>query len=193
MTTITIITGSVRPGRFNIQPATWIQEIAKERNDINLQFVDVADMALPFYDEPHSPLYVQDYQHDHTKKWSEIVRASDGFIMVTPEYNRSYSPVLKNAIDYLYHEWKEKPVAFVGYGSAGGSRAIEHLRGVAGELEMYDIKNQIMLFSPWNNLDTDGNYQFSEQEKSFANSLLDNLIFWAGKMKQARQEKESTN
>lgn len=192
MTTITIITGSVRPGRFNIQPATWIQEIAKERNDINLQFVDVAELALPFYDEPQSPLYVQDYQHEHTKKWSEIVRASDGFIMVTPEYNRSYSPVLKNAIDYLYHEWKEKPVAFVGYGSAGGSRAIEHLRGIAGELEMYDIKNQIMLFNPWNNLDGEGKYQFSEHEKSSANALLDNLIFWSDKMKQARQEKEST-
>jgi NAD(P)H-dependent FMN reductase len=191
MTTITIITGSVRPGRFNIQPATWIQKIAEQRSDINLKFIDLETVALPFYNEPHSPLYVQEYQHEHTKRWSEIVNTSDGFIMITPEYNRSYSPVLKNAIDYLYHEWKEKPVAFVGYGSAGGSRAVEHLRGVAGELEMYDIKNQIMLFSPWNNLDVEGKYQFNEHEESSANALLDNLIFWAIKMKQARQEKSS--
>jgi len=186
MPTITIITGSVRPGRFNIQPATWIQKIAQERKDINLRFVDVAEMSLPFYNEPQSPLYVQEYQHEHTKKWSHMVSESDGFIMVTPEYNSSYSPVLKNAIDYLYHEWKEKPVAFIGYGSAGGSRAIEHLRGVAGELEMYDIKNQIMLFSPWNNLDEQGQYQFNEHQESVANTLLDNLVFWATQMKQSR-------
>jgi NAD(P)H-dependent FMN reductase len=191
MTTITIITGSVRPGRFNIQPATWIQKIAEQRSDINLKFIDLEKIALPFYNEPHSPLYVQDYQHEHTKQWSQMIAESDGFIMVTPEYNRSYSPVLKNAIDYLYHEWKEKPVAFIGYGSAGGSRAIEHLRGVAGELEMYDIKNQIMLFSPWNNLDEQGQYKFNENEESIAKKLLDNLIFWATHMKQARLQKES--
>ncbi len=134
MIRIKIITGSVRPGRFNIQPATWILEIAKKRTDIKAELLNLQEANLPFLDESVPPSQRQ-YSKEHTKKWAKSIDEADGFIFVTPEYNHGVSPVLKNAVDYLFYEWHYKPVSFVSYGSlAGGSRAVEHWRGIAAEI-----------------------------------------------------------
>ena len=85
------------------------------------------------------------YAHDHTKEWSRKIASFDGFVIVTPEYNHGTSGVLKNAIDYLYAEWNNKAVGFVSYGAVGGARAAEHLRLVAGELQMADVRQQVAL------------------------------------------------
>jgi NAD(P)H-dependent FMN reductase len=85
------------------------------------------------------------YQNAHTKQWADLIASFDGFVFVTPEYNHSTSGVLKNAIDYLYAEWNNKAVGFVSYGSVGGARAAEHLRLVAGELQMADVRQQVAL------------------------------------------------
>lgn len=186
MPKIKIIAGSARPGRFNIQPATWIYDIAKARGDAEVELLDLAQIALPFLDEA-IPASQDKYEHEHTKAWAASIGEADGFIFVTPEYNHSYSPVLKNAIDYLFKEWNHKPVSFVSYGSlAGGSRAVEHLRGIAAELKMYDLREQIMFPNYWENMSTEGKYQFSERNADSAKGLLDNLVFWAGAMKEAR-------
>lgn len=188
MIKIKILTGSVRPGRFNIQPAQWIYKIAKKRKDIEVEFLDLLEIKLPFLDEPAPPIEHK-YSKTHTKKWSKIIDEADGFIFVTPEYNHGVSPVLKNAIDYLYSEWNYKPVSFVSYGSlAGGSRSVEHWRGTAAELKMYDLREQIMLPNYWDNLDKNGKYQFSQRHENSANEMLDSLVFWTKKMKQAREE-----
>ncbi|MBI2590288.1 MAG: NAD(P)H-dependent oxidoreductase [Candidatus Blackburnbacteria bacterium] len=188
MLRVKILTGSVRPNRFNIQPATWVYELTKRRKNIEVELLDLEKINLPFLDEPLTPSEKQ-YSKEHTKKWSEIINAADGFIFVTPEYNHSVSPVLKNAIDYLWYEWNYKPVTFVSYGSlAGGSRAVEHWRGIAAELKMYDLREQILLPSYWEHLDESGKYQFSEKQQEAANEMLDSLIFWAEKMKEARKE-----
>lgn len=188
MVTIKILTGSVRPNRFNIQPATWVAEIAKSRSDISIELVDLKDVNLPLLDEAQTPMMHQ-YEHDHTKAWSKIIAEADGFIFVTPEYNHSVSPVLKNAIDYLFHEWHYKPVSFVSYGSlAGGSRAVEHLRGIAAELKMYDLREQLMFPNYWEHLNEQGEYQFTDAHVGVANAMLDELVFWATQMKDARQK-----
>ncbi len=187
MIKIKILTGSNRPGRFNIQPAQWIQEIAKQRKDIELEFIDLQEINLPFLDEPVTPMMHQ-YSKQHTKDWSAKIDEADGFIFVTPEYNHSFSAVLKNAIDYLLYEWNYKPVGFVSYGSAGGSRAIEHLTGVAREVSLFPLRASVMLFSYWNNLDENGKYKFSEAEVSAANTLLDSLVYWATAMKEPREK-----
>lgn len=186
MVTIKILAGSTRPGRFNIQPATWIYEIAKKRTDIKVELLDLAEINLPMLDEP-VPASQNKYSKDHTKKWAKTIGEADGFIFVTPEYNHSYSPALKNAIDFLFAEWHYKPVSYLSYGSlAGGARAVEHLRGVAGEVKMYDLREQILLPSYWENLDGNGQYKFNERHEKAANDILDSLIFWAGIMKEAR-------
>lgn len=188
MLNIKILTGSSRPGRFNIQAANWITDIAKTHNDINVELLDLQTINLPFLDEPESPMKHQ-YTKDHTKNWSQKIANADGFIFVTPEYNHSFSPILKNALDYLYVEWNYKPVAFVSYGSAaGGSRAVEHLRGVAAELKMYDLRDQILLQNYWESLNDKGEFNFTDKHKQSAVTLLKSLVFWASKMKDARKE-----
>jgi NAD(P)H-dependent FMN reductase len=186
MPNIKIITGSNRPGRFNIQPAEWIASIAKSRTDAEVQLLDLAEVNLPFLNEPNPPMK-QEYQFEHTKQWAKEIAEADGFIFVTPEYNHSFSPLLKNAIDYLYREWNYKPVAFVSYGSlAGGSRAVEHLRAVAAEIKMFDLREQIMLPNYWEHLNESGTYQFTEAQTASANHLLDSLVFWSNEMKTSR-------
>lgn len=188
MITIKIITGSVRPGRFNIQPATWIHQIAQKRKDIRVGLLDLLEIKLPFLDES-TPPSLRQYSKAHTKSWSKKISEADGFIFVTPEYNHGVSPVLKNAVDYLFYEWHYKPVCFISYGSlAGGARSVEHWRGIAAEVKMYDLREQMMLPNYWENLDENSKYQFNEQHEKSANLMLDSLIFWAGKMKEARAE-----
>lgn len=185
---ITILTGSNRPGRFNIQPAQWITDIAKKDSQIEANLVDLQELKLPFLDEA-IPASHQKYSHEHTKAWSKIVAESDAFIFVTPEYNHSYSAVLKNAIDYLFVEWNYKPVAFVSYGAhVGGSRAVEHLRGVAGELKMFDIREQVLFPNYWEQLDEKGQYKFTERNNKSAQAMLNVLIYWAKQMKRGREE-----
>lgn len=188
MIKIKIIAGSTRPMRFNIQPATWIYELAQKRGDIEVELLDLAKINLPFLDEPIPPSQNKSSK-EHTKKWAKIIGEADGFVFVTPEYNHSMSAALKNAIDYLFFEWHYKPVTFVSYGSlAGGSRAVEHLRGISAEVRMYDLREQIMLPNYWEHLDENGQYKFTEEQEKTAGHMLDALVFWAEKMKQARAE-----
>lgn len=188
MIKIKVIAGSSRPGRFNIQPATWIADLAKEREGVEVELLDLQEINLPFLDEP-MPASSGQYEKEHTRAWSEKISDADGLIFVTPEYNHSYSAVLKNAIDYLSAEWNYKPLSFVSYGSpAGGSRAVEHLRAVAAELRMYDLREQVMLPNYWENLNESGEFQFNDTHKEAGNALLDSLVFWAKQMKPAREE-----
>lgn len=188
MTNIKIILGSTRPGRFGIQPAEWIYELSKKNKSAHFELIDLEKENLPLLDEPVPPL-MQKYSKDHTKAWSKKIKEADGFIFVTAEYNHSVPAALKNALDYLFHEWNYKPAAFVSYGSqAGGARAVEHLRGIAGEVKMYDLREHILLPNYWNDLNENGQYQFNESLEKSAQELISSVIFWSEKMKKARTE-----
>jgi len=189
MVKIKIIAGSTRPGRFNIQVANWAYAQAQKHvNGAEIELVDLEEVNLPLFDEPMTPSTGK-HEKEHTKRWARIVDDADGFLVVTPEYNHSIPAALKNAFDYLFREWNHKPIAFVSYGSAaGGARAVEHLRGVAGELKMYDIREQILLTSYWNNMTETGEYQFTDEQENQLQAQLTELIFWAKHMKIGRQE-----
>ena len=144
VTRIGIILGSTRPNRLGEQVANWVYKLASQRGDAEFELVDLRDHPLPHLDEPIPPFF-GDYQHDHTTEWARKVAYFDGFVIVTPEYNGSVSGVLKNALDYSFAEWHDKAVGFVSYGTAGGSRAAAHLRLVAGELQMADVRQQVTL------------------------------------------------
>ncbi|WP_020415947.1 NAD(P)H-dependent oxidoreductase [Amycolatopsis sp. ATCC 39116] len=144
MTRIAIILGSTRPGRNGEAVARWVHEIAAARGDADYELVDIADYRLPHLDEATPPSLGQ-YTREHTKAWAEKIASFDGYVFVTPEYNHSTSGALKNAIDFLYGEWNNKAAGFVSYGSAGGTRAVEHLRLVMGELQVADVRNQVAL------------------------------------------------
>ncbi|KAA9107998.1 NADPH-dependent FMN reductase [Microbacterium rhizomatis] len=113
-----ILVGSVRPGRIGLPIAEWVKDEVQRDGRFEIDFADLAEINLPFMDEPEHPALRQ-YTKPHTFAWSERVDAADAFIFVTPEYNHSFSPALKNAFDYLIQEWWRKAVGFVSYGGVG--------------------------------------------------------------------------
>ncbi|MEU8241127.1 NAD(P)H-dependent oxidoreductase [Actinoplanes missouriensis] len=177
MIRIGIILGSTRPNRNGEQVATWVLNHAKQRSDAEYELVDLRDYPLPHLDEALPPAMGQ-YQNEHTRTWAAKIASFDGYVMVTPEYNHSTSGVLKNAIDYLFAEWNNKAVGFVSYGSVGGARAVEHLRLVAGELKMADVRQQVTL-----GLSTDfENYSVftpGAQQAPQLDTLLDQVVSWS--------------
>jgi NAD(P)H-dependent FMN reductase len=144
VTKIAIILGSTRPGRNGEAVARWVLENAAARTDAEYELVDLADFPLPHLDEAMPPSLGQ-YANEHTRNWAAKIAEFDGYIFVTPEYNHSTSGVLKNAIDYLYAEWNNKAAGFVSYGSVGGTRAVEHLRLIAAELQIATVRAQVAL------------------------------------------------
>jgi len=186
MLRIAIILGSTRPGRRTEPVARWVLDHAQQRGDAEYDLVDIAEFDLPLLDEPVPPSQHK-YSKDHTKRWSETIASFDGYVFVTPEYNHSTSGALKNAIDFLYSEWNNKAAGFVSFGSAGGTRAVEHLRLIMGELQIADVRSQVALslFTDFENFSA-----FKPQplhEKSLK-SMLDQLIAWSGAMKSVRAQ-----
>jgi len=184
MLRIAIILGSTRPGRKTEPVARWVLDHARQRGDAEYELVDIAEFDLPLLDEPIPPSQHK-YSKDHTKRWSEKIASFDGYVFVTPEYNHSTSGALKNAIDFLYSEWNNKAAGFVSFGSSGGTRAVEHLRLIMGELQIADVRSQVALslFTDFENFST-----FKPQalhEKSLK-SMLDQLVAWSGAMKSVR-------
>jgi NAD(P)H-dependent FMN reductase len=184
MLRIAIILGSTRPGRRTEPVARWVLDHARQRGDAEYELVDIAEFDLPLLDEPVPPSQHK-YSKDHTKRWSEKIASFDGYVFVTPEYNHSTSGALKNAIDFLYSEWNNKAAGFVSFGSSGGTRAVEHLRLIMGELQVADVRSQVALslFTDFENFSA-----FKPQalhEKSLK-SMLDQLVAWSGAMKTVR-------
>lgn len=184
MTKIAIITGSTRPGRNNIGVAEWVLAQAQQRTDAEFELVDIADYALPLLDEGYPAAY-QNYMNDHTKVWAEKIAEFDGFVFITAEYNHSVTPALANALSYLNAEFANKAAGLVGYGSASGVRAMEHLRGILSELQVAHVQKTGMfsLFTDFENFST-----FAPTELSAATvvPMLDQLVVWARAMETVR-------
>ncbi|MFJ6567622.1 NADPH-dependent FMN reductase [Streptomyces sp. NPDC091292] len=135
--------GSTRPGRRGPAVADWFHSVALRHAGFATELVDLAEVGLPLLDEPRPPQR-GDYAHDHTRRWSETVRAADAYAFVVPEYNHSYNAATKNALDYLAREWHGKPVAFVGYGGvAAGARAVQALLPVVAALGMVPLNGSV--------------------------------------------------
>jgi NAD(P)H-dependent FMN reductase len=177
MTKIGIIIGSTRPGRNGEAVARWVYEVAAQRSDAEFELVDLLDYTLPHLDEELPPSLGQ-YAQPHTLAWSRTIASFDGFVMVTPEYNHSTSGALKNAIDFLYQEWNNKAVGFVSYGGAGGTRAVEHLRLIAGELQMADVRAQVALslFTDFENFSV---FKPNDFQRDSLTTTLDQVVAWS--------------
>ncbi len=192
MIKIKIIVGSTRENRFSDKPAAWILGMAKKREGIDVELLDLRDYQLPFYDAPMSPSMVKDsaYPNEIARSWAQKIKEADAFVIVTPEYNHGISGVLKNALDTVYAEWNNKAAGFVAYGGVGGARAVEHLRGVMVELQIAPIRNAVHIREPWNLLDEKGNLKDGvlDPYQSSAEALLDQLLWWAKALKAAREK-----
>jgi NAD(P)H-dependent FMN reductase len=177
MTSIGIILGSTRPNRNGEQVARWVADNAAQRTDAEFDLVDLRDYPLPHLDEAMPPSFGQ-YQHQHTRQWAAKIGSFDGFVIVTPEYNHSTTGVLKNAIDYLFAEWNNKAVGFVSYGAHGGVRAVEHLRVIAGELMMADVRAQVVLnfATEFENYRT---FKPGDYNLPVLTAMLDQVVAWS--------------
>ena len=186
MINLAIIIGSTRPNRVGEGVARWVYELVQKRSDAAFELLDIADFNLPLLDEPIPPSQGK-YSKEHTKRWAAKIDAFDGYVFVTPEYNHGISGALKNAIDFLYAEWNNKAAGFVGYGSAGGVRAVEHLRLVMAELQIATVRSQVMLSlrDDFENYTTFKPRAFHEKS---LNQMLDQLIAWSGAIQTLRKK-----
>lgn len=189
MLNIGVILGSTRPGRVGEQVARWVHDRCEQRKDATYHLLDIEDFNLPLLDEPLPPAMGK-YSKPHTLKWAAAIDPLDAFVFVTGEYNHGIPGALKNAIDFLYEEWNNKACGFVSYGSAMGVRSVEHLRGVAAELQMADVRAQVMLSLA---TDFEKHTLFKpdpRHEKTLA-TLLDQLVLWGSALRTVRKPKHT--
>lgn len=186
MLKIGIITGSTRQNRKSLKIARELKKWADKRGDAEYELVDLADFNLPMYNEPIAALYSQDYQTPEAIPWAEKINSLDGFIFVVPEYNHGLPSVLKNAIDYLCHEYNNKVAGFVTYGSQGGVRAGEVLRLVLGSLHVAVISTSLSL-SILTDFDAEENFIPKEVHEKIFNKLVDRLLAWGEPLKIIRE------
>ncbi len=188
MIKVGIIVGSTRPGHHANDVAKWVLENAKKRTDAQFEIVDIADFKLPMLDEPVPPSMAQ-YSKPHTKAWAQKVASFDAYVFVTPEYNHAPSAALKNALDFIYAEWNNKAAGFVSYGaSANGSRAVEHLRMIMGELQIADVRAQVSL-SLYTDFENFAAFKPNAMHLANLTTMLDQLVAWGGAMKTVRNQK----
>lgn len=181
---VAIIVGSTRPGRKADTIARWVYDIAAKRDDAVFEVVDIADYALPHFDEPMPPMAGR-YTQPHTLEWASVIAGYDAFVFVTPEYNRSTTGVLKNAIDFLFAEWNDKAAGFVSYGAHEGLRAVEQLRQIMGELKIADVRMSVGLsmvedFEDWTR------FAPREDRRKYISIMLDEVTAWGGALKALR-------
>lgn len=184
MAHIQVIVGSTRPGRVGRKIADWYVGALELPAGSTVEIVDLADFNLPLLDESMPAMYGQ-YANEHTKKLADLIGKADGYVWVTPEYNHAPSPALLNAISYLSSEWSYKPVAFVGYGSLGGARAVQTLVGVASELNMVAVRDRVSVLEPWSSVSEAGEI-LAEYAKGDKNAQIASVVKWADATKVLR-------
>ena len=175
---IGIILGSTRDGRLSPQVGEWVKAQADKRGDANYEIVDIAEFKLPF-------LGTTDGTEPGIAAWNEKLASLDGFVFIVQEYNHSITGALKNALDFAREGWNNKAAGIVSYGSVGGARAAEHLRGILGELAVADVRTHpaLSLFTDFENGQT---FKPAEMHEETVGQLLDQVVSWSTALKSVR-------
>lgn len=189
---IALIIGSTRATRFADKPAQWMLKQAQARDDMEVELVDLRDYDLPLFDEPASNLWMPS-SDERAVKWQQKIGEFDGYIFVVAEYNRSITGALKNALDQAYNEWNHKPMSAIAYGAVGGTRALEHLRSIAVELQMVPTRNAVHIaggdffavhpMGQNNEIDT-----IADHLMQAVTGTLDDIVWWANATMAARSD-----
>ena len=176
---IGIILGSTRDGRLSPQVGEWVKAQADKRGDANYEIVDIAQFKLPF-------LGTTDGTEPGIAAWNEKLASLDGFVFIVQEYNHSITGALKNALDFAREGWNNKAAGIVSYGSVGGARAAEHLRGILGELAVADVRTHpaLSLFTDFENGQT---FKPAEMHEGTVNEMLSQLVSWSTALRTVRR------
>jgi len=188
---IAVIIASTRATRFADQIAPWVDHQLRARQEIEVEMIDVRDVALPYYDLPTPPaLARRQYTSEDERTLGQRIDAADGFVIVTNEFNHGYSAALKNVLDHYFAEFEHKPVAFVGYGNVGGARAIEQLRQVVAELNMVSVRESVHVLGMQFPAVRDGGQAaldvFAALEPRMT-AMIDHLVWWGRALTTARR------
>lgn len=186
---IAVIVGSIRPNRQGDKPAKWLTEQARQYGAFDVELVDLKDYPLPLFDAPASDFWMPT-PNPEAKKWQDKLNEFDGFLIVTPEYNRSIPGALKNAIDWAYKPFMRKAVGYMSYGSVGGARAVEHLRTILVELQAVSVRHGLHISGPDFGPIVKGEKTWEEvldHQKPFVKELFDNLLWWTNATRAARE------
>lgn len=185
MLKLQVIVGSTRPGRVGLPVGRWFFELARADPAFEARWADLAEVNLPFLDEPRHPRLGQ-YEHAHTRAWSAMVAEADAFVFVTPEYNYGAPASIVNALDFLYREWLYKPVGFVSYGGiAGGTRAVQMLKLKVTALKMMPLFEGVPIPFVTKQI-ANGSFGATEANETAARAMLKELARWAEAMKALR-------
>lgn len=173
-----ILVASTRPGRVGSTVGKWFASLADEHGAYDVELVELEDMNLPLFNEPHHPAMGK-YVHEHTKDWSAKVDGADAFVFVTPEYNFGTPPSLTNALTYLVSEWKYKPVGFASYGGiSGGIRSVQDTKLALTTFKMVPMYEAVVIPNVGGELDENGTFVAKEIHDQSANAMLDELLRW---------------
>jgi NAD(P)H-dependent FMN reductase len=190
MSVISVIVGTTRETRFSEKPAHWILEHLKKRQDVDARLLDLRDFPMPFFDQPLTPAMPgrPAFENEAVQRWTAAIGASDGYVIATAEYNYGPAAVLKNAIDWVYPEWRRKPVSFISWGSAAGTRSVQQLRQTAIELQLAPIRSSVHI--PVSTLMA--HYQGGDVATGLAeldgpaNAMIEDLLWWTNTLKAGR-------
>lgn len=186
-TRLAVVVGSTRPDRFAPTAARWFADVARKHDDVEVDVVDLADHDVPVAPAGNDPAAGPP---DGVRELGERLRRADAFVVVTPTYNRSFSAVLKAAIDWFYAEWSLKPVGFVSYGGAsGGHLPIEQLRSVFTEFNAVPLKDAVVLREFWTEFDHDGRPVDRERLARWASPLVEQLTWWSATLRAGLAER----
>ena len=181
---IQVVIGSVREGRRAKPVGDWVYQQGAARPDCSVELVDLKEWNLPLFNLAKPPI-MGDYEDALQQRWADKVGQADGYLFVAPEYNHGYSPVLKNALDYVYDEWTRKPASFVTYGGVAGARAVEQLRLVLVELRMAPLRDALHITNLPAKL-KDGVFVGDSNDVAHLTTVLDDLLWWGRALGTAR-------
>ncbi len=182
-----VVLGSVRPARVGLPVARWVESLARSDGRFEVTLVDLADVDLPFLDEPEQP-HLGRYGHEHTKAWSRTIDEADAFVFVMPEYNAGYSPALKNALDFLSREWKHKAVGMVSYGGvSGGQRGAQQLKTTMLQLNLMPVPAAVPIPFVSGMINDDGDFEPSGPVSKGAPRMLDGIAEWTAVLRPLRE------
>ena len=185
---LNVIVTSTRPGRIGPKIGKWVAEFAKKNSDFEVELVDLADFELPLLDEPKHPA-MQDYQHEHTKRWSAANAKADAFVFVSPEYDYFPAASTVNAIQTLHREWNKKPVGLVGYGGvSGGLRSMQTTKVLMTAVSLMPLAQEVPFPFVFNFIAEDGSFAPAPEVEQGAKTMLDELKIWADALAAERKE-----
>lgn len=189
MYNLKIISSTVRPGRKGPLIMNWIAGIARANENFNVKVLDLGEINLPMMDEPNHPS-LQKYQHQHTKDWSAKIAEADAFIFVTAEYDYNYPAPLRNALEYLFHEWGYKAAGIVSYGGvSAGTRAANSLKNDLATFKTIALTEAVNFPFFSKNINDEGEFEVNEVSVKAAENMLKQLLRWTKGLKAIKEDK----